>query len=263
MNKDTSMINTKTVIQLIGKEYENELLHSIAECKFYKSKSKHFPSVSAVAYLYIKDNMKFALGDAEDGLIFISESNIETFIKHLYRKAIVDLSTVKSFLESFDANMVIIDSKVDLTEDEIERWREMLQYVAQNYWESRLHGAYDKVMDIERYQTAFIFSDPGREVAEIMKKTMKVLPRVVSNNTDISERIQVERPKDLTLIIDISFKKGERIEKVTLLSSSPEKKRLPVNKLLTEKEMDFLLEAILSHEGYDFFLSKKSLPALK
>lgn len=249
MNSKGTESNSKTIVTIIDEDYEDELFHSITESRYYQSQKKHLPEVSAIVYLYIKDNMKFACGKDEDGVMLIQEGNIDEFLLYLHRKAVVDISALQLFIASYEMNFTVIKSKISYDDKEKKTLLSVFLYVVENYWECRLNGAYDKAMDIERYLTAMVYSNPGREA-------MKALQNGVSATiTDYSRHLQsesgkktieplkVNKPEDLTLIIDYSFENTRNNASYCLKTDT---KKLRISRLFKQGELNFLIHNIVN-----------------
>ncbi|MDD4224315.1 MAG: hypothetical protein PHD87_07000 [Candidatus Cloacimonetes bacterium] len=240
--------DTKTVINIIDEHYEEDLQKTIVGCKAYKDYKAKLPSVETIVYLYVKECLRFVVGDANDGLFYIQEREVSSFIEHLYNKARLDVQVLLLFLGHFQKHMAMFAAKTKIDDDTIAVLKSMLEWVRYNYWESRINGIYDKATDIIQYISAYLLSKSGREDREAFNKyimaSIKDYGYMLSSATKAEiPKILVDNPKDLTIILDYSFDRNKH-EASYRLTSGSQSLRLP--KLLSPTQLGFLMENIIN-----------------
>lgn len=239
--------DTKTVIRLIDEHYEEDLQKTIVDCKAYKDHQGKLPSVETIVYLYVKECLRFVVGNAKDGVLYIQERDIDSYIQRLFNRAVLDGQTLLLFLKGFNRHMAILENKGRIDADVKAVIRSILEQVKDNYWESRINGVYDIAMDIIQYTSAYLLSASGDKAMEEFQRGLNALLEDYNMSRASAKApnktIRVDNLKDLTIIIDYSFDRDKDEASFRLTSGS---QSLRLTKLLQPGLLEFLIENIVN-----------------
>jgi len=237
------------VVKIVDEDYELELVARITDSPVYKKRSKKLPTPRMIAYLYIKDNMACLMNDTDDGLIYITVKDINSFIEQLYNRAIVDLITIKRFVSNFSkiTNSPAQDGNLRLSSIDSDRLLTALEDVHKHYWERKLSGALDPAIAV-----ILVFSNHFIHKWEAGLNTqVQAMVQAFLSDADNKKRIEnrqplkklrIEKASDLTIIIDYSLDKNKYNASYSLKSGV---NSTHVTKLLDCNLSNFLRENVI------------------
>ncbi len=241
MNAKPKMQDTKAVIRIIDEEWEAELKQAIESSKVYKDLRKYLPGKDVIAYLYQKDRMRFASSEKGDGLQYVQEMELDSYLKTLHRRANLDLQAVSKILENFNLLMEML--KVD---DRAKGVLESLfRNVRENYWQSRTNGLYEMAMEIIRYFSIYLHSEPVEDKMEEFRGLLQAFMddyKPADPKKEV-EKIRVDDPKNLTLVMDYSFDRNKHEASYRLESGG---KSIRLRKLFSQTLYDYLIYLVVN-----------------
>lgn len=247
----TSNNNTKiTVCGIVDDNYETELVARITDSHVYKKLCKKLPIPRIIAYLYIKDNMKCLMNDQNDGLFYIAEIELNSYIEQLYNRAIVDCNTIKLFVTNFSKimNSQQQDGRLNFSKSDTDNLLTALEHTYKYYWECKTSGAlYPALAVIQVFSNMKIYmvevdaDNMVKQFLEIYSADAERKKRF--NNGQPIKKISIEKASDLTIIIDYSFDNNKHNASYRLTSL---KDRIPIKgNLLDGNLTKFLREYVI------------------
>jgi len=166
---------------------------------------------------------------------------LDSYLKTLHRRANLDLQTISKYLENFNFQMEML--KVD------DRAKGVLESlflnVKENYWQSRTNGLYEMAMEIIRYFSIYLHSEPVEDKMEGFRGLLQALMddyKPADPKKEV-EKIRVDDPKNLTLVMDYSFDRNKHEASYRLESGG---KSIRLRKLFSQTLYDYLIYLVVN-----------------
>lgn len=258
-NNDRSLKSDSVGERVIRYKYESDLsirgdffrklLDKITATQTYIKYSEYLPSAAIIAKLYISENMVFkdyiVIPPVIDSITFrIRDIDCEFYIKSLYEKSNIEKALLKALIRIIKKDPTrIIDltgqPDLDLLNKISERAKRMQKY----YWNWIDAGeGKELILFASTISSALLFK--AMDDINTHKTSIKSLAKQIDSLKSICEPepIEVDTVKDITMIIDISFKQGSR--KVKIILTNKKKERISCDGHLSIKQVNFLLNIL-------------------
>jgi hypothetical protein len=240
-------VKTDCYLEMSPPDYHQKLIQAIETSKTFKDNKRVLPVPQLLAFLYVRKNISILYNANQNAIddnetygrycYWIHPEKIEEYLTIILRQRTIEMGVLDSLIKILHNRIDdLLMSVSSLNMQSIDIMLPFIHHMLKDYWYYKSKGRIDDYLLLANSINSILLNNNNQNarVIELLAETNFMVKNILKDG--MIKKLIVNKPQELTLIIDISYEAVAKPKFVLLTAHD----RLNLKKLLTNGEVKFI-----------------------